>query len=51
MEINPTADTISEMKIMNIPEDAIKKAQENLESHAREQVRALQGGIAYDTMD
>lgn len=51
MEINSTTDAISEMKTMNIPEDAIKKAQENLESHSREQVREIQGGIAYETMD
>lgn len=51
MEINQTADAISEMKTMNIPEDTIKKAQETLETQARDKVRDIQGGIAYETMD
>ncbi len=51
MAINQTTDAIAEMKTMNIPEDAIKKAQETLEIQARDKVRDLQGGIAYETMD
>lgn len=51
METNTTANALAEMKSMNIPEDAVMKVQVTLENNARANVRDIQGGIAYETMD
>jgi hypothetical protein len=47
---NPIAETVENMKAMNISEEMVQKVQTKLEDTARENTRAIQGQ-AYETFD
>jgi DNA invertase Pin-like site-specific DNA recombinase len=51
METSQASETLAEIKSMNLSENAVMKVQETLEGQARDKVRDIQGGIAYDTVD